>query len=268
MIAVSMVAPGSRTCRPVEDHQAVQRRPGGHGEARASLGPRDDRAATPAHEAVVEGHRVHRHPARRVGGGRRRSQRSRQHLVVGQPDGANVRGDRRSRRAREVRVPAEAGRHRGVALVGEGQGHREARGREGEALGGAVGPRPGGGGVAILETRLGRPHRDRAPGRLPAVAVNGVALRRPVQRQRDGAAAKREAALADAIGIGHEREGRGPVGKGVAQRLRWRRAQPLPRRAVALEPVAGDRAPDRRRDREARAARPQGDQLHRRYLVA
>src|SRR5437899_2385234 len=46
--------------------------------------------------------------------------------------------------------------------------------------------------------------------------------------------------------------------------VRGVRARPRPRCAVALAPVAGDRAPDRRRDREARAVRPQGDQLHRR----
>ena len=66
--------------------------------------------------------------------------------------------------------------------------------------------------------------------------------------------------------VGHERERGGALGPAVAHRVRRHRAQPLPRRAVALEPVARDRASDRGRDGEAGAVRPQGDRIHERRV--
>jgi hypothetical protein len=91
-------------------------------------------------------------------------------------------------------------------------------------LDGAVRPRPRVGGVAVFEERRRGLHLDGPPACLPRVAVDAVALRRAIERLDDGPALEGKAAVADAIGVGDEREGRGLIGKALVQRAGGSRA--------------------------------------------
>ncbi len=81
------------------------------------------------------------------------------------------------------------------------------------------------------------------------------------RRFGDRAAAKGEAAVADAIGIGHEREaGEAEVGKAGDAGLAGG-DQPVMAAAIRFPPIAQYAAAEERRDRKSRGAAAQGDDV-------
>src|SRR5438132_6018308 len=121
-------------------------------------------------------------------------------------------------------------------------------------LRGAEGPWPWAGGVLQFQDRFVLTHVARPPGRLPSEAVDAVALGRTIQRQDYVTPLEREATRADPVRIRHEREGGGGLEHVVVESWRRPRAQHIPRRCAAVDPVAHDGAAGCGRQHETSAA--------------
>ena len=182
-------------------------------------------------------------------------------VLVGLPHWADGGAHERPRGPDEVGVEPEADGHRIRGLVGHRETNAEALVGQVEGLLRRVGPGPVAGRVAVLQRQPRVGPVDDGPRRPPAVAVDGVRLGREVPGKPDLAPAEAEPGVADTVGERHQgkarRPARGPRGEGVG----GRRSHPLEGPVAAFRGIPGDGPADLGRDREARRAGPELDDL-------
>src|SRR5260221_3858900 len=236
----------------------------GHRQLGAPFRPGNAGAAGPACIAVIEADAVDRDALPGIGGRRRRDALDRKLPGFRPPDPGDLGADAALWRAREIGVMAEPGRHRlGPAVLDPYRQAQRLR-RQGETLPRAIGPwPPGGAGIGTMLVFHSQPilaaRRD-LPWQAPAMAMQGMGMARR-DRLADGAAAEGKAAVADAVGIGREREA-GEAQFGISGDARLARGdEPVVARPVDLPPIAEQAAAEKRRDGEPRRPATQSDDL-------